>query len=437
MLILEGVPSSRVKKLMGLLGIFRGIFRQEFSFITGNYRILVISWIIMDLAMEMPNPNFQYFVTDVLGGPPMALGLIGLANFLAMAAVAFPGGYLADKYGRRWLITTMTFGMALSWLFFAFAPTWHFILIGSIVSSLCLIYQPALFAMVQDSLPPERRGMGSSIIQLIHGTFNTPGPIIAGFLLLQFGLEWSMRLIYLIMTTLYVTAAIWRLRLTETIINNEPIRFRYFFSSYPKAIKESFQVWKKLPKSMLWLFSIRTITMFGMSITNVINALYARDVLGIPEQQWWLVFVPLLLTMVTASIPIGKMVDKIGRKAPLLLGILVLATGVIVFTTGDLATVMVSMVLFGVAQLMLMSSVMALTTDLVEPRYRGKVQGFTNFIGYIIMGFGMLLGNFLYIEGTNIGVPQLPFYVTLAMLAPQFLITMFLVHEPKERVGMM
>ncbi|MDI6805193.1 MAG: MFS transporter, partial [Candidatus Bathyarchaeia archaeon] len=78
----------------------------------------------------------------------------------AMAIVAFPGGYLADKYGRRKLITTMTFVMALSNLFFAFAPSWHFILIGTIVHSLCLIYQPALFAMVQDSLPPRTKGNG-------------------------------------------------------------------------------------------------------------------------------------------------------------------------------------------------------------------------------------------------------------------------------------
>ncbi|RJS81639.1 MFS transporter, partial [Candidatus Bathyarchaeota archaeon] len=165
---------------MGIGNIIRRVFswigetlKREFSFISGNYRILVISWMIMDLAMEMPVPNFQYYV-QALGGTGLALGIIGLANWVCMAIVAFPGGYLADKYGRRWLITTMTFIMALSHLFFALAPTWHFILIGTIVNSLCLIYQPALFAMVQDSLPPERRGMGSSIIQLIHGTFNTP-----------------------------------------------------------------------------------------------------------------------------------------------------------------------------------------------------------------------------------------------------------------------
>jgi len=381
----------------------REVLRREFSFITGNYRILVVSWIIMDLAMEMPAPNFQYYV-QALGGTGVALGIIGFANFLAMAVVAFPGGYLADKYGRRWLITTMTFGMALSFLFFALAPTWHFILLGSIVSSLCLIYQPALFAMVQDSLPPERRGMGSSIIQLIHGTFNTPGPVIAGFLLLQFGLVTSMRIVYLIMTALFLTAAVWRLRLKETITNGEPIRFSYFISSYSKAIKESFSVWKVVPRSMLWLFVVQTLVMFGMSVTNVINALYARDVLLIPEEQWWLVFIPLLLTMIVASIPIGKMVDKIGRKIPLVLGLFVFGAAIWIFVTGDLLTVMISMCLFAIGQLLVMSSGMALATDLVPPVNRGKVVGFSNFVGYIGMGFGMLLGNYLYVNF----IPQLP-----------------------------
>lgn len=416
---------------MGLIDVLR----REFSFITGNYRVLVISWIIMDLAMEMPTPNFQAYVVETLHGPDMALGIIGLANFLAMAAVAFPGGYLADKYGRRWLITTMTFGMALSWLLFAIAPTWHFILLGTIVSSLCLIYQPALFAMVQDSLPPERRGMGISIIQLIHGTFNTPGPIIAGFLLLQFGLGWSMRIIYLVMTVLYLTAAVWRLRLKETVTNEEPIRFSYFISSYPKAIKESVSVMKKVPRSMFWLFIVQTLVMFAMVLTQVVNQIYAMKVLGISIEQWWLVFIPLLLTMVVASIPIGKIVDKFGRKIPLILGLLTLGAATLIFATGNFLTVMISMILFGIAQLLAMSAVMALATDLVQPENRGKVVGLTNFIGYIVMGFGMLLGNYLFIEGLTIGIPQLPFYVALGLIIPQLLIVLFLIHEPKKRVG--
>ncbi len=421
--------SERIKHALSFIG---EILRREFSFISGNYRILVISWIIMDLAMEMPVPNFQYYV-QALGGTGLALGIIGLANWICMAIVAFPGGYLADKYGRRWLITTMTFIMALSNLFFALAPTWHFILIGTIVNSLCLIYQPALFAMVQDSLPPERRGMGSSIIQLIHGTFNTPGPIIAGLLLLQFGLVTSMRIIYTIVTILFLIAALWRLKLKETtIVNKEPIRFRYFISAYPQAIKESFKVWKRVPSSAFWLFLIQTLLMFGMTLTNVINAIYARDVLGIPEEQWWLVYIPLLITLIVASIPIGKVVDKIGRKIPLTLGLLVFGSASLIFVIGNLPMLMVAMSLFAIGQLLVMSSAMALFTDLIPPENRGKVVGFRNFVSYIFAGLGMLLGNYLYVNVLQ----QLPFYVTLGLLIPELLIVTFLVHEQeKERKG--
>jgi MFS family permease len=357
------------------------LLKREFSFITGNYQILVVSWVIMDLALEMPVPNFQYYV-EALQGTGLALGVIGLANWVAMAVVAFPGGYLADKYGRRWLITTMTFVMALSNLFFVFAPTWHFILIGTIVHSLSLIYQPALFAMVQDSLPAERRGMGSSIIQLIHGTFNTPGPIIAGLLLIEFGLITSMRIIYSL-------------------------------------------VWKILPSSVFWLFIVQILIMFGMSMTQVMNAIYATQVLGIPEEQWWLTFIPLLVTMIIMSIPIGKMVDRIGRKIPLILGLIIFASATAIFTIGNLLTVMLAMSLFAMGQLFVMAAAMALSTDLVDPVNRGKVVGFRNFVGYIFNGLGMLLGSYLYITF----FPQLPFYVTLVLMVPTLLIAAFMVHE--------
>jgi len=282
--------------------------------------------------------------------------------------------------------------------------------------------------MVQDSLPPERRGMGSSIIMLIHGTFNTPGPAIAGLLLLCFGLEMSMRIIYVIVTILYLVAAVWRLRLKETITNAEPLRFRYFVSSYPKAVKESFNVWKKVPKTVLWLFVVQTLVTFGMSLTQVMNAIYATDVLGIPEEQWWLTFIPLLLTMVAVSIPIGKMVDKIGRKIPLILGLFIFSAATLIFVSGNLFTLMISMSLFAIGQLLVMTAAMALSTDLVDPVNRGKVVGFRNFVGYIFIGLGMLLGNYLYVSL----IPQMPFYVALGLIIPAFVIVLFLIHEAKK-----
>lgn len=410
------------------------ILKNEFSFISGNYLILIVSWILMDIGMEMPVPYYQQYVYALGGNTfPMALGIIGFANFFVMAFVAVPGGFLADKFGRRWLITTMTFGIGLSYLFFVLAPfwqitqSWHLILIGTIVQSLCLIYQPALFAIFQDSLPPERRGVGSSIINMIHGTMSSPGIIIGGILVITLGLVVGMQAVYLIVMILFIVAAIWRLRLKETIVNTQKIRFRYFISHYPQAIKESLKVWKVVPRSVFYLFIVQVISMFALALINVINAIYARDILNIPQNEWFLTYIPMLLTMVVAAYPLGKMIDKIGMKIPLLISPCLLIISMLLFINGNFLTVMVSMVLFGLVNMLLMSAGFALSACLVEPQNRGKIIGGLNFVGYILAGIGMLLGNFLY----NL-VPQLPIYMTIVVAFPMILIIIFRIPEPKK-----
>lgn len=129
--------------------------KREFSFFRGNYLILIISWILMDFAGELPGTYYSDYVLQ-LGGTPTILGVIALVSMLVLASVQFPGGYLADKYGRKWLVSTLTFGVAISYIFYAVAPSWHFILIGAVVANLSLLYQPALNAIMADSLPRKK-----------------------------------------------------------------------------------------------------------------------------------------------------------------------------------------------------------------------------------------------------------------------------------------
>ena len=408
--------------------------KNEFSFIRGNYLILIVSWILMDIGMEMPVPYYQQYVY-ALGGDlfPMALGIIGFANFFVMAFVAVLGGFLADKFGRRWLITTMTFGIGLSYIFFVLAPfwqitqSWHFILIGTIIQSLFLIYQPALFAMVQDSLPQEQRGAGASIINMIHGTMNTPGTIIGGILVITLGLVAGMQAVYLTVMILFIIAAIWRLRLKETIITTQKIRFKYFISHYPQAIKESLKVWKVVPRSVFYLFMVQVISMFTFGVINVINAIYARDILNIPQTEWFLTYIPMLLTMLIVSYPLGKIIDKISMKIPLILAPILLVFSMLLFINGSIFTVTFSMALFGLVNMLLMSAGMTLSACLVDPQNRGKIIGGLNFIGYILTGIGMLLGNLLY----NM-IPQLPIYLAIVTAFPMIIIIIFRIPEPRK-----
>ena len=68
-------------------------------------------------------------------------------------------------------------------------------------------------------------------------------------------------------------------------------------------------------------------------------------------------------------------------------------------------------------------------TDLIARENRGKIIGFTNFVGYIATAIAMLLGNWMYISLA----PQLPFFLLLALSVPQFLILLLLVTEPRTR----
>jgi MFS family permease len=87
------------------------------------------------------------------------------------------------------------------------------------------------------------------------------------------------------------------------------------------------------------------------------------------------------------------------------------------------------MILFGLGSLLFGAATMALSTDLVNVENRGKINGFTNFTSYIVMGIGMLLGNYLYVSF----FPQLPFYIALTLMLPALMIILFLVHEPTKR----
>jgi MFS family permease len=404
--------------------------RGEFSFIKGNYAVLIASWIIVDFASELPATYFGLYVLG-LGATETILGVIGLSQFLALASMQFPGGYLADKYGRKWLISTMTFGVALSFILYGVAPSWHFLLIGVVLMSIFnSTYQPALNAMVSDSLPAEKRGMGFSIVMLIASASTTPSPAVAGLLRAHFGLVDGMRIAYGIVVVLFLAAAFLRFFfLKETVVSTSKPHLKEIIHSYPAALKESFSVWRKLPKSMLYLFLSFSITIFGFSATNLFVVVYATKVLLIDEVLWAFIIAIVPITTIILAIPVGKFVDKIKRKIPLLASMLIFGLAMWIFVYGDLARVAVSLILVGAGQVMLNASFGALQTDLTPREQRGKVNGFVNFANCIIMAAGSLLGGYLY-EHVS---PQAPFLIAAAAVLPSFLLALALVKEPENR----
>ena len=408
---------------------FLGTLRKEFSFIEGNYAIIVISWILIDFAGEIPATYYALYVLK-LGATETILGIIGLMGFLALASMQFPGGYLADKFGRKWLVSSMTFGVALSFILYALAPSWPIILIGVVLMNFFnSIYQPALMAIVSDSLPSEKRGMGFSIIMLITSTSTTPGPLVAGLLYNQFGLVQGMRIAYGIVVALFLIAAFLRFRLKETFINTPKPSWKEFFRSYPTSLRESIKVWGKVPRSMFYLFLSGAVMMFGVAAVQLYLVDYAVNVLLVDKAIWAYVLTALPITMIILSIPIGKFVDKFNRKVPILAAYVFIFGSLLLFVHGNLLLLFLSLMLLGVGLVMINSGSSALQADLTPKESRGKVQGFSSFFNNIVMALGTALGGFLYEHCS----PQLPFYLAMGFIVPAFLLTLTMVHESQKR----
>ena len=117
----------------GLLG--------DFSFIRGNFLIIIIGWLLVDFTREMAYTFYPLYVTE-LGGTATILGLITAAAVITEAVVKIPGGNLADKFRRKRLIIVMTLLASASYLLYAFAPSWQYILLGGRYSPASAGYTP-------------------------------------------------------------------------------------------------------------------------------------------------------------------------------------------------------------------------------------------------------------------------------------------------------
>jgi MFS family permease len=391
--------------------------------------VLMASMVLLNFAGAIPSSYYSLYVLD-LKGTPFIIGIIDFVSFLALASVQFPGGYLADRYGRRWLIVTFTFGVALANLFYAFASLWPFILVGAMLLNFSLIYQPALSAIMADSIPARRRGMGFSMLMFVNNVASIFSPAVALVLYLKYGLNSGMRIAYLCIVIFYFVAALLRIKLTETLhTNSGKISLSGALRDYPKAVKEGVSIYRKLPRSMVFLFLTNALSSFIFMMSYPYLVLYATGVLHIQRSSWPIVMMCFSGSMILLALPFGKLTDIVGRKKPLLISWVFLALFPPLFLLGDFRLVIVAFLLFGASNALFGPAYQALEADFVPRDLRGKEVGCSQFFMYILMGGGGLAGGFLY----QFVSPSLPFVLAFLVTIPSALITLFLVHEPKRR----
>ncbi len=395
----------------------------------GNFLILTLSWMIMYFAGPIPQTYASLYYLS-LGADEFLLSVIGFSGSIAIALVQFPGGYLADKHGRRWLVSTMTYGLAVGAFLFIIAPSWPFIILGSIIQSVCAIYGPALMAMVIDSLPPDNRGAGYSFQSVVTSLALLPAPLIAQYLVVTFNFDLGMRIAYTIVMVAYFATATLRLKLKETLpFSDKGSRPTIVeaMREYPKSVKESIVVWRRLSKSAFYLF-LASISINGIVVScYTYFVVYATSVLAITEVQWALVMAFMYLTTAIPGILAGLSMDIFGRKLFLIIGYLLYFPGMIIFMIADFNLLLLAFFFYGLGNMLQLNSYQVLMGDMIPRNLRGTATGCIQFFMYLVQGFLQILVGFLYAFVS----PQLPFLLLATAAVPFALLVAFKVAEPK------
>lgn len=147
---------------------------------------ILLTVMIDSMGIGLIIPVMPALILDLQGGSLAGAALWGgvLSTCFAVMQFLFGPviGNLSDRYGRRPILLTSLFVMALDYVVMALAGTIWLLLAGRIVGGITAATQSAASAVIADISPPEKRGAGFGLISAAFGLGFVIGPLIGGFL---------------------------------------------------------------------------------------------------------------------------------------------------------------------------------------------------------------------------------------------------------------
>ena len=238
---------------------------------------------------------------EALGASTPVIGVFGTAHDFLDAAYQYPGGWLADRLGRRRAFVTLVFAASAGYLVYLFSPSWPFLFLGlALVMTWQSMGSPAIFAVIGDSLPRERRAMGFTLQSILKRVPIVLAPIIGGLLIVRFG---TVKGIHISLTITLLLAAITLLlvrKITLTSRASEQINIRGVWQTFHSVLK----------RLLISDVIIRTCE----GLTGVLTILYVANVLNYSLAVYGTLVAIQMITSIVVYIPAGKIADRVGRK---------------------------------------------------------------------------------------------------------------------------
>lgn len=238
---------------------------------------------------------------EYLGAGPVVIGMFGTTENLLDAGYQYPGGWLADRAGRRRSFLVFIGIASVGYLIYLLSPSWPFLFIGlAFAMAWTSMASPTIFAVIGDSLPKERRAMGFTLQSILKRVPVVISPLIGGALIAVLGISYGVRTGLVITLILAIITSMIVLRINIPVQARAGINIRGVWRSFHVALKR------------LLISDIIIRMCEGMA--GIFIVLYVTNVLGISLAEYGILVAIQVTTSILVYIPAGRIADRIGRK---------------------------------------------------------------------------------------------------------------------------
>ena len=274
-----------------------------------NVAVLAASLFGLALGEELWQAYIPAYLT-ALGAGGVAVGLFGSSKDLLDSLYQYPGGWLADRFGRRRALLTFT-GVAMAgYAMYALAPSWPFVFIGLLgVMAWKAGAFPTTFAVIGDSLPRDRRAVAFSVQSVLIRLPRVVGAPLGGLLIAGFGMVAGIRIALLV--TLILALVVWLVQYYGYRDDRPPKT-----DASPGRVRE---VLSSMPPSLTRLLTADCLVRIGEGMAASFIILYVTDVRPFSAAEYGVLYAIQQAVAIAFYLPGGRIADVSGRTPVVLL----------------------------------------------------------------------------------------------------------------------
>lgn len=238
---------------------------------------------------------------EALGATAPIIGLFGTAETFFDAIYQYPGGWLADRAGRRKAFLLFVILASIGYLIYLLSPSWPLMFLGlAFVMGWQSMASPAIFALIGDALPQERRAMGFTIQSILKRVPIIVSPLIGGALIARAGLTRGIHIGLVVTLGLAAVTLVLLHRINVEVKIADAVNIRGVWHSFHRALKR--------------LLISDIIIRACEGLTGVLTVLYVINIHGVSATRFGTLIAIQMTTSILVYIPAGKLADRIGRK---------------------------------------------------------------------------------------------------------------------------